>query len=86
MDLNYRVYDNSFIININTGASALLVQDHDDCLLYRPDAQEDGSTFTICSNPYEEYVDKWGWYKFINVKSSKTGYIYRVLFNESAIL
>lgn len=83
MELNYRVYDNSFCINVNTGASALLVQEYND--YYRPDPYEDGATFTICSNPYEERIGSYGLYKFINVKSSKTGYIYRVLFNESAI-
>lgn len=83
MELNYRVYDNSFCININTGIGALLVQEYD--RFYRPDSYEDGATFTICSNPYDEYIDICGWRKFINIKSSKTGYIYRVLFNESAI-
>ena len=84
MKLNYRVYDNSFCINVNTGASALLVQHHDDWL-YKPDVKENGAIFTICSDPYEEYIDLYGFRKFINVKSSRTGYIYRVLFNESAI-
>lgn len=83
--MNYKVYDNSFCVNAETGKHALLVQDHDDCSFYRPDAQEDGAIFTVCSDPYEEYIDKWGLYKFINVKSSKTVNIYRVLYKESAI-
>jgi hypothetical protein len=83
MELNYRVYDNSFCIDVNTGISAHLVQHHD--IFYRPNPSEDGAIFTICSNPYDEYIDIYGLKKFINVKSSRTGHIYRVLFNESAI-
>ena len=83
MDLNYRVYDNSYCININTGICANLVQEHD--AYYRPDPSEDGAIFTICSNPYDKYIKIYGLKKFINVKSSRTGNIYRVLYNESAI-
>lgn len=84
MELNYRVYDNSFIINVNTGLYTALVQQHD--TFYSPDPSEDGATFTICSNPYYKFIDTYSKIaKFINVKSSKTGNIYRVLFNESAI-
>ncbi len=85
MELNYRVYDNSFCINVDTGVSALLVQEYDMFYPYRPDKNEDGAVFTICSNPYDKYIDIYGLKKFINVKSSKTGNIYRVLFKESAI-
>lgn len=87
MELNYRIYDNSFCINIHTGDRALLVQQYDE--YYRPDPDEDGAIFEIVSNPYKEHIIDhgvdFGIKTFINVKSSRTGYIYRVLFNESSI-
>lgn len=83
MGSNYRVFDNSFVINVNTGLYTALVQQHTN--FYNPDEKEDGATFTICSDPYNEYISIYGWRKFINVKSSKTGNIYRVLFDTSAI-
>ncbi len=80
----YKVGDNSYCININTGNYASLVQGHDDW--YSPDKDEDGALFEVVSKPYEEEVYEFNHYygrkTFINVKSSLTGNVYRVLYYE----
>ena len=84
----YRVYDNSFCRNIKTSNPASLVQQHDEW--YSPDKNEDGARFEIVSDPYVEYIveggHEYGNKDFINVKSTLTGNIYRVLYNKHAIL
>ncbi len=84
--MNYKISDNSYCINIETGEPAWLVQQHYG--YYSPDKNEDGAIFEIVSEPYvehvkilSEYIDR----TFINVKSSLTGNIYRVLYCEDHI-
>ena len=83
----YNISDNSYCINITNGNKALLVQIHDD--YYTPDIDEDGAKFEIVSEPYSQEV--FTGYKdyvteiFINIKSTLTGNIYRVLYYENNI-
>lgn len=83
-NMNYKVFDNSYCINIETGNFAALVQDHDE--YYSPDKNEDGAIFEIVSEPYVEqvniFINDYEDRTFINVKSSLTGNIYRVLYNK----
>jgi len=85
--MNYEVFDNSYCINIKTGKYASLVQDHDEW--YSPNKNEDGAIFEIVSDPYYDSVniigDEFKTCNFINVKSSLTGNVYRVLYRESKI-
>lgn len=78
----YKVGDNSYCININTRNYASLVQAHDE--MYSPDEDEDGAVFEVVSEPYEEDIYEFNYHygmkTFINVKSSLTGNIYRVLY------
>ena len=79
--MNYKISDNSYCINVETGERAWLVQEHDE--YYSPDKNEDGALFEIVSEPYVEQVKIFYKYEdrtFINVKSSLTGNVYRVLF------
>ena len=84
----YCPIDNSFCINVRNGRSALLVQGHDK--FYQPTPEEDGANFYIVSEPYEEvvYFDRYHEksYLFVNVQSSLTNNIYRVLFHERGLL
>lgn len=85
--MNYKVFDNSYCINIENGNFANLVQDHDE--YYSPDKNEDGATFEIVSEPYVEQVNIFSKYEdrtFVNVKSSLTGNVYRVLYEEGEII
>ena len=83
----YNISDNSYCINIVNGNKVLLVQEHDED--YSPNKYEDGAKFEIVSKPYSQEV--FTGYKdyvtemFINVKSSLTGNIYRVLYYENNI-
>ena len=83
----YRVFDNSFCINVENGNPASLVQEHDN--YYSPDKNEDGALFEVVSEPYVENLRAYGYHyikrKFINVKSTFTGNIYRVLYNKYSI-
>ena len=83
----YRVYDNSFCINLENNRYTALVQEHDD--YYSPDKNEDGAIFKIVSKPYDKNMDengiKYGIKTFIEIKSNKTGNIYRVLYNKRCI-
>lgn len=82
----YNIIDNSYIIDIFTKESASLVQKENKW--YKPDKEENGSTFIICSNPYIErdgYVFN-QYHIFVNVVSIKTNKVYRVLFNEGQII
>lgn len=83
-NMNYKVFDNSYCINIENGNFASLVQDHDE--YYSPDKNEDGAIFEIVSEPYVEqvkiFLNHYEDRTFINVKSSLTGNIYRVLYNK----
>lgn len=84
--MNYEVFDNSHCINVVNRNRAELVQEHDD--YYSPDKNEDGATFEIVSEPYVERIlifSKYDDRTFINVKSSLTGNVYRVLYKESKI-
>ena len=84
-NMNYEVFDNSYCINVENGKYASLVQDHDEW--YSPDKNEDGAIFEIVSDPYYDAVhiigDEFKTCNFINVKSSLTGNVYRVLYRES---
>lgn len=82
----YNIFDNSYIIDIFTKERASLVQKKDK--YYKPDKEEDGSTFIICSNPYvERDGDIFNQYHiFVNVVSIKTNKVYRVLFEEGLII
>lgn len=83
----YRVYDNSFCINLETGNHASLVQQHDEW--YSPDEKEDGALFKKVSEPYVEDIYECGYHygnkEFINVKSTFTGNTYRVLYSEYSL-
>lgn len=83
----YEVNDNSYCINVITREQALLVQGHDN--RYSPSKNEDGAIFEIVSEPYYEAVktigDKYKTYEFINVKSSLTGNVYRVIYRKSQV-
>ena len=86
--MHYKVGDNSYCINISTGNYASLVQAHD--AWYSPDKNEDGALFEVVSKPYEEHIYEinpyykhyYGRKTFVNVKSSLTGNVYRVLYYE----
>jgi len=86
----YHPYDNSYCINVETKKKALIVQRSPyDYYEYDPyPIEEDGATFTIVSEPYIDKVDfpENKDYTFINVQSSNTNSIYRVLFNKNFIL
>lgn len=82
----YKVFDNSYCINVVNRNRALLVQEHD--RWYSPDKNEDGATFEIVSEPYVETIKVFSKYHdvtFINVKSSLTGNVYRVLYEEGQV-
>lgn len=82
----YKVSDNSYCINVVNRNHALLVQEHDEW--YSPDKNEDGATFEIVSEPYVEQILTFSKYEdrtFINVKSSLTGNVYRVLYKEDQV-
>lgn len=83
----YRVYDNSFCRNIKNGNPAALVQQHDEW--YSPEKNEDGALFEVVSEPYIEDIYECGYHygkkEFINVKSTFTGNIYRVLYIKQCI-
>lgn len=83
----YEVNDNSYCINVITHEQALLVQNHDK--QYSPSKNEDGAIFEIVSEPYYEVVntisDEYKIHEFINVKSSLTGNVYRVIYRESQV-
>lgn len=81
----YHPFDNSYCINCETGKWGNLVQSH--VGPYCPD-EEDGASFEIVSEPYEEVVNCFGSHKhtFIKVKSSKTGNIYRTLYNKKRVV
>lgn len=85
----YIPYDNSFCINCRNGKNAMLVsKDPSDLYYIGPDKEEDGANFEIVTEPYEEkiYFEGLRSYTFINVKSSKTGNIYRTLFTEHRVI
>ena len=85
----YIPYDNSFCINCRNGKRAMLVPKSPSDLDYiGPDKEEDGANFEIVTEPYEEkiYFEGLRSYTFINVKSSKTGNIYRTLFIEHRVI
>ena len=83
----YRVSDNSFCINLENNIYTALVQEHND--YYSPDIKEDGAIFKIVSKPYDKDINehgiKYGIKTFIEIKSNKTGNIYRVLYNKHCI-
>ena len=83
----YNPTDNSWCINIHTRKDALIVQGVDK--FYSPDKKEIGAKFIICKEPYlltftcfDRVLER----TFINVKSTKTGRKYRVLFSEQNII
>lgn len=82
----YYPFDNSYCINCSNNKSALIVQRNESFDgTYYPNKEEDGASFTIVSEPYEEIVNFLGKdykYIFVKVKSSLTGNIYRTLYNE----
>lgn len=87
--------DNSYCINVETKKKALIVQKRSYDYDYGYDEdynpypiKEDGATFKIVSEPYEDEVDfpEKKKYTFINVQSSNTNSIYRVLFYKFCII
>lgn len=85
----YEPDDNSYCINVVTRKKALIVQrSSDDYYGYHPyPIEENGAAFTIVSEPYIDMVDfpEKKEYTFINVQSSNTNSIYRLLFNKNFI-
>ncbi len=85
----YEADDNSYCINTATRKKAFIVQRSPyDYYGYKPHPiEEDGATFTIVSEPYINMVDfpEKKEHTFINVQSSNTNSIYRVLFNKNFI-
>ena len=96
----YAPSDNSYCINVETKKKALIVQKKpyivgacililDDDEYYNPyPIEEDGAKFTIVSEPYIDMVDfpENKEYTFINVQSSNTNSIYRVLFDNTCVI
>lgn len=85
----YIPYDNSFCINCRNGKRTMLVPKSPSDLDYiGPDKEEENASFEIVTEPYEEkiYFEGLRSYTFINVKSSKTGNIYRTLFIEHRVI
>lgn len=88
----YRPSDNSYCINVETKKMAFIVQkmpyDYDDEYYNPCPIEEDGATFKIVSEPYEDEVDfpEKKKYTFINVQSSNTNSIYRVLFHKFCVI
>lgn len=76
--------DNSYCININTNERARIVQfGEDDWLddyVGPNEEEEDGAEFTIVSEEYEEETLYGNIKTFVNVQSSLTGSVYRILF------
>lgn len=87
---NYLPYDNSFCINCRNGRRAMLVQrSPTDNEYIGPDPEEENATFEIVTNPYKEeiiFIGRFYIEEFINVKSSKTGNIYRTLYINKRVL
>ena len=81
----YHISDNSYIIDIATKESASLVQAVNK--FYSPDEDEFGSDFIICSFPYVERSNGIfnHYHVFVNVVSTKTKKVYRVLFMEGHV-
>lgn len=87
----YSPIDNSYCINVETKKRALIVQKtpYDEDEYYNPyPIEENGATFKIVSEPYEDEVDfpEKKKYTFINVQSSNTNSIYRALFHKFCII
>lgn len=83
MKLYYRVTDNSYCISLDTLKQVFLVQEETD--YYSPDSKENGAEFEIISASFDcivEYIGETYTYKFVIVKSTKTGTCYRVLYNK----
>lgn len=83
----YEPNDNSYCINVETGETALLVQqdidfpDHD---YVGPDTAEGGAFFVIVKEPHHELIFAPADYEvFVHVKSSNTGNVYRTLYKQS---
>ena len=78
----YEVYDNSYCINIASGEKALLAK----CACISSELE---ASFIIVNKPYVQRVktffDNSVDCLFVNVKSTKTGKVYRVLFGENAV-
>ena len=78
----YEVYDNSYCINIASGKHALLAK----CACI---SSELGAKFIVANKPYVQrvgtFIDKSVYRLFVNVESTKTGSVYRVLFSENAV-
>lgn len=78
----YEVYDNSYCINIASGKNAELTK------RVRIES-ELGAKFIVANRPYVQRVktffDKSVYRLFVNVESTTTGSVYRVLFSENAV-
>ena len=82
--LRYYPEDNSYCVRKSDGQPALLVQSDPEDKWYHPTNNEEGAVFTTVSEPYKETVRcvfTSHTHEFIDVKSSNTGRIYRVLFS-----
>ena len=86
----YEPLDNSFCINCRTGKNALLVRScPGDTYYIGPDKEERNANFEIVTEPYLEkiyFCNKWLEETFINVKSSVTGNLYRVLYFDKRVI
>ena len=84
----YIPYDNSYCINCRNGKRAMLAPKNSFDLDYiGPDKEEENASFEIVCEPYEETVlepaiKQEFTHLFVNVISSKTGNLYRTLFNK----
>lgn len=83
----YDVCDNSYCINLANGKGAQLIQKVGH--YYSPDENEKDARFFIVKEPYIAKVDVpliGGFYIiFVNVVSTKTGSIYRVIYSEGCV-
>lgn len=88
----YIPYDNSYCINCRNGKRAMLVPKNPLDLDYiGPDKEEENANFEIVCEPYEEDIYDYISHKnithiFVNVISSKTGNLYRTLFNKCRVI
>lgn len=88
----YIPYDNSYCINCCNGKRTLLVpRDSNDLYYIGPDKEEENASFEIVCEPYKEAIYDYISHKdithiFVNVVSSKTGNLYRTLFNKCRVI
>ena len=88
----YVPYDNSYCINCRNGKRVMLIPKSPFDLDYiGPDKEEENANFEIVCEPYKEDIYDYISHKnithtFVNVISSKTGNLYRTLFNKCRVI